>query len=104
MASHLRRTAQAYQGASARSERSPKDRAKKGNMIVIGVLPIIACRVEKPPCLYIEYAQVFRKVPTVDRVAAGIDWKFMYTKVSVGGQKKGRAGAGVRTVYTHLYI
>ena len=27
-------------------------------------------------------AQVFRKVPRVDPVAAGIDWKFMYTRVS----------------------
>lgn len=26
--------------------------------------------------------QVFRKVPKVDPVAAGIDWKFMYTRVS----------------------
>lgn len=39
----------------------------------------------------IDYAQVFRKVPKVDPVAAGIDWKFMYTRVSVGGHE--RAGA-----------
>lgn len=25
--------------------------------------------------------QVFRKMPRVDPVAAGIDWKFMYTRV-----------------------
>lgn len=30
----------------------------------------------------VKNAQVFRKVPKVDPVAAGIDWKFMYTRVS----------------------
>lgn len=46
-------------------------------------------RIDRPfDSVSISGGQVFRKIPTVDPVAAGVDWSFMYTRVSRHGKVK----------------